>query len=208
MLAPPVEVILACARDLALLDLVVIIDAALHLKACSLGDLNEIADSARPGARNLRRGLLYVDGRSESAWESMLRMLHVACDVPVLPQHELFGPNGVAIARADLWLMGTNAIHEYDGHHHLTRSRQRTDLGRGRRLANNGIVRRGYTSKDVLGQAHLILRDADLSLGREHVPDRVRRWYRWLGESMFTKAGTDKFMARIGDRTSGQKRHV
>lgn len=107
----PAETLLACARDLALLDLVVLCDAALHMGTCSLSDLRAVCRpasargtcaAARPGPR--RR-------RSESAWETLLRMLHVACDVAVEPQRELYDADGGFLARADLLVSGTHSLH-------------------------------------------------------------------------------------------------
>ena len=85
----------------------------------------------------LRRALALADGRSESPWESVLRLLHVSCGVPVVPQHEVYD-DGVLVARGDLWIRGSRMLHEYDSGSHLERQRQRADLRRGRRLANIG----------------------------------------------------------------------
>lgn len=51
---------------------------------------------------------------------------------------------------------------------------------------------------EVLNQANLILRDADLSLGREHEPARVRVWYDLLADSLFTPRGTARVRRRWG----------
>lgn len=91
-------------------------------------------------------------------------MLHVVCEIDVVPQHELFDSDGHVIARGDLWLRGTTTIHEYDGGDHLTVRQQRKDLARERRIGNETWLRRGYTQHDVLTQGIAILRDADRSL--------------------------------------------
>ncbi|MFT4288648.1 hypothetical protein [Nocardioides sp.] len=75
------EAVLAAARFLSLLDLVVLVDSALHLGRCTRGDLEAVATLRRRGAPALRRVLRYADQRSESAWETLLRMLHVACGI-------------------------------------------------------------------------------------------------------------------------------
>lgn len=188
-LDPPPQVLLACARHLSLVDLVVLVDAALHLHSSSADDLAREAGCRRRGAPLLRRALRQVDARSESAWETLLRLLHRSCGIDVEPQHPLRDEHGTEVARADLWLRGTTAIHEYDGEHHLTRRRQRKDLARSRRIGNVDWTRRGYTSSEVLHQAVGILRDADLSLDREHRPERVRRWHALLADSLFTPSG-------------------
>jgi hypothetical protein len=194
---PPADVLLACAWDLALLDTVVLVDAALQRGSCTVLDLQAAAGSGRQGAPRLRAALRLADGRAESAWETLLRVLHVVCDIPVEPQHELLDASGLFVARADLWVVGTNALHEYDGEHHLTRQQQRRDLARARRIGNEVWVRRGYTSSEVLHHAVGVLRDADLSLGRPHRPERVRAWHRLLGDSSFTPRGRRLLQQRL-----------
>ena len=194
---PPAEVLLACARDLGVLDVVVLCDAALHNGDCTRVSLEEAAAQRRRGAPTLRSALELVDARSESAWETLLRVLHLSCDIRVEPQHSLFDHDGMFLGRADLWLSGTNALHEYDGAHHLTRRQQRVDLRRARRLGNDDWVRRGYTSDDVLRHGIAILRDADLSLGREHRAARIRTWHALLRNSLFTSSGQDRLRVRL-----------
>lgn len=63
---------------------------------------------------------------------------------------------------------------------------------------NTEWIRRGYTSTDVTGRGVTILRDADLSLGRPHQPERIRAWHRLLVESLFTPTGTAAFRERVG----------
>lgn len=135
--ATAAETLLACARDLMLLDLVVLIDAALHLGDVTLDQLWRASRSGRRGSPMLRRALPWVDGRSESAWESLLRVMHLVCGIDVAPQFELFDQHGLLVARGDLWLTGTTMLHEYDGGDHLEKPRQRTDLKRVRRLGNS-----------------------------------------------------------------------
>jgi len=197
-LATSAETLVTCAIDLGLLDLVVLIDSALHAGALTLAQLQEVARQHRRGAPSLRRALPYVDARSESAWETLLRMLHVVCDIEVEPQKDLFTSDGLFVARGDLWLVGTSRFHEYDGADHLERRRQRTDLKRSGRIARADHERRGYTAEDVLTQAVGILRDADDAIGRPHDPARARAWHELLRESLFTPAGTARFCQRLG----------
>jgi very-short-patch-repair endonuclease len=147
--------------------------------------------------------LPWCDGRAESAWESLLRVLHVSADVPVVPQHEV-RQHGRFVARGDLWLEGTTTLHEYDGVHHRSPTQQRKDLARDRRLANAGWTRRGYTAVEVLHEATAIIRDADLALGRQHDPSRVHRWRQMVVESLFTTRGRDRLSVRLtnGSRTT------
>lgn len=130
----PAEILLAAARDLGLLDLVVLADAALHLRHCTMSELRVASARRRRGAPALRRALPYLDGRSESAWESMLRMLHSVCDLPVLPQYVVRDEDGAFCARADLRIPGTRRLSEYDGEVHRTAAQHARDLSRDRLL--------------------------------------------------------------------------
>lgn len=191
------EALTAAARWVGLVDLVALVDAALYLGLVSLGELEVIAMSRRPGSRRLRNALSLVDGRAESLWESLLRLLHVVCDIEVEPQWTLIDVNGVLVARADLWLVGTDALHEFDGDEHEKAPRRVGDRRRDRRVDREGFVRRGYTAGDVLHRAVSVLEDADRSLGRMHDPLRIRAWHRLLQESLFTPAGRTAFLQRV-----------
>lgn len=189
-LAPVPEVLLACARSLCLLDLVVLIDAALQLELCGLADLQQLARSGRPGSRRLREALPWADGRSESAFETLLRMLHRACGVRVEPQVVLRADDGSFIAKADLLIVGTTTLQEYDGADHREQKRYRKDRRRDSRLAGGGYTRHGWVSEDVLTKSVAILREADAAIGRPHDPSRIRAWHALLRESLFSPAGT------------------
>lgn len=195
--ATPAETIMACAADLAVIDLVVLIDSALHAGEVTLEVLEGLARMHRRGTPRLRQALQLVDARSESPWETLLRLLHVLAGVPVEPQHELFDADGLFVARGDLWIVGTSTFHEYDGAHHLTKEQQRIDLRRARRIGDVGWLRRGYTSDDVLHQSRSVLRDADFALGRPHDPTRLRSWTDMLRESMFTGAGMGRLRKKL-----------
>jgi len=192
------ETLLACARDLGLIDLVVLLDCVLHRRLVDRAELERVASQHRRGAPALRRALLLADGRSESPWETILRLFHVVCGLNVWPQYEVFDDDGRFVARGDLWLVGTTMLHEYDGGDHLPKPQQRKDLKRARRIGGADWQRRGYTSEDLLHQAVGILRDADSSVGRTHDPSRVRAWNLLLRESLFTPAGMARFCARVG----------
>ncbi len=200
-LTSPADTLLACARDLGLLDLVVLCDAALHMGSCGNRDILAAAGPGRRGAPLLRRAVALADGRSESAWESVLRMLHVVCDIGVEPQYVLRHA-GAFVARGDLWLVGTRALHEYDGAVHRTPSQHRDDLVRDRRILDAGWSRRAYTSREVLAQPSAILREADAALGREHRPERIAAWQDLLAASMFSSLGLNKLQLRWSTSSS------
>lgn len=113
--ASAAETLLTAGRDLGLLDLVVVIDSALHAGACDLSTLAQQARTRRHGAPMLRRALPFVDARAESAWETVLRMLLRTCDVPVEPQYVVRDDDDHFLARADLWVRGSKRLMEYDG---------------------------------------------------------------------------------------------
>jgi hypothetical protein len=192
------ETLLACARHLELLDLVVLCDAALHQGAVTPEALALAASARRRGAPALRRAVALADGRSESAWESVLRMLHVTCGVAVEPQHRVHDRHGSFVARGDLWLVGTKTLHEYDGAGHRAAGQHRKDLDRDRRLAGAAWTRRGYTSHEVLTQGIAILREADASVGRRHEAERIRPWHDLLAGSLLTPAGQSSVLRRWG----------
>jgi hypothetical protein len=74
--ATAAETILAAARDLGVLDLVILGDSALRLRQCTLTDLEITARQRRRGAPLLRQVIPLLDAQSESAWESIMRVLH------------------------------------------------------------------------------------------------------------------------------------
>ncbi|WP_101523861.1 hypothetical protein [Nocardioides houyundeii] len=200
---PPAETILAASRDLAELDVLVLVDSALHRGAASLDQLRAVASARRRGAPLLRRVLDRADDRSESPWETLLRALHTTLDVEVEPQHVIHDADGTFVARGDLRLRGTRTLHEYDGGDHLAPDQQRRDLRRARHLERAGWVRRGYTADDVLHRAITVLRDADASLGRRHDPGRVRAWHALLRESCFAPSGRARLSVRLAPRQLG-----
>jgi len=144
------ETILAAARDLGVLDLVIMADCALRLGHCSLGDLKIAAGQHRRGAPRPRTVIPLLDKRSESPWESIMRVLHRAAEIPVTPQAVIFDDRGRFVARADLLIDGTNRIHEYDGALHREVDVHQGDLARDRRLVSNAWQRHGFTSGDLL----------------------------------------------------------
>lgn len=200
--APVPETLLACARDLGILDLVVLVDSALHFGLCTVADLRAVAAPRRKGAPRLRRAIDHADARSESPYETLLRLLHLACEVPVEPQPELHDDTGVFLGRADLRIRGTTTLQEYDGADHQEKVRYRTDRRRDRRLSAAGFTRNGYVDADLLARGISILRDADRALGRPHDPARIRVWHDLLRDSLFSAAGTARLRRRCSTSTA------
>lgn len=192
------EALVACARDLELLDLVVLIDSALHLGKTAVEEMATVAAFRRGGASRLRADLTFVEGRSESAWESVLRMFHVAVEAPVVPQVRITDADGQFVARADLLLNGTRTVHEYDGAGHRDARQHRDDLRRERRLLAAGYPRRGFTSDDIRSRPLDILRDIDSALARPHDAGRLAAWESWWAASLFSPVGTFVLRERWG----------
>ncbi len=183
--AAAAETLLAAATELAVLDLVPLADSALRSGACTLDEVRAMAATRRRGAPALRRVLLQLDARSESPWESIMRVLHRAAGIEVEPQYVIRDDGGRFVARADLWLVGTRRIHEYDGEVHRDAATHRRDLSRDRRLTDTGWQRHGYTATEVLHGAGPILASVDALLGRTWDPERLARWRLLVAESSY-----------------------
>jgi hypothetical protein len=195
-LARPAEAVLVSSRDLSPLDLVTVIDGALQLGACHRHDLLALADTRRWGAKALRSALRLADGRSESAWETALRLFHRCLDVPVEPQVSLHDCTGRFVARADLLVTGHHWVHEYDGAGHRDAAAHADDLRRERALLGIGYLRRGFTAGDLTTRAAATMRELDHALGRASDPARLARWRRLVVPSTLTAAGVRRLELR------------
>jgi hypothetical protein len=193
----PAEILLRASRDLGLLDVVVLLDSAIRLYGLALLDeVDAILRTRRPGVRRLRAARALTDHRSESAWETLLRLFHVAIEAEVEPQLSVFDEGGRFVARGDLWLVGTPFLHEYDGAVHRSGPQQAVDLRRARELTHTAYVRRGYTADDLLNHPAAVMRDVDTALDRESAPSRLARWRRWVSESTYSQEGRRRLQNR------------
>ena len=193
----PPDVLINLARDLGLLDLVAVLDASLHAKDTTVDEVRAAARRRRRGAPLLRKALRLSDGRSESFYESLLRVLHVVGGFEVEPQHVVTDEHGEFVARLDLLLAGTRRAPEYDGGHHLTVEQQRDDLDRVRRLRMSGYERQGWTSRELLRRPATILLDAQRATGRAMSPDALTVWADLLRDSCTTLAGRTRLSRRL-----------
>jgi hypothetical protein len=185
------------AQDLSLLDLVATIDSALHLGDCTTDDIEASIRPHQRGGERLRRALAYADGRAESWWETPLRLLHLWSGIEVEPQYEIYDGRGRFVARADLWLIGTRRIHEYDGTHHDEPGTRRRDLGRDKGLARIRWERYGYIARDIVRGPLEILADADAAMGRPHRPARLKRWRQEAARSTLSASGKAALARRL-----------
>lgn len=190
------ETLLAAARDLGVLDLVVLGDSMLRLGHTSTASLWQTALQRRRGGPLLRTVLPLLDARSESPWESIMRVLHQAAGIPVRPQHEIFDDQGRFIARADLLIVGTQRIHEYDGEVHRDRDQHLRDLGRDRALALSGWQRFGFSSRQLIHQATAIISATDELLGRPWDPGRLLAWDELVEQSLLGRTGRARAYSR------------
>jgi hypothetical protein len=185
----PGAVLLRAARDLAILDLVPMIDSALRLGDIEWDELDELAHSGKAGSRRLREALALCDSRSESAWETWLRVFHKVAEVPVEPQVTILDDEGGFVARADLVVLATGDLHEYDGAVHDEPAQRSRDLRRARRLAEVGRVRRGFTAPDLVRHPAVTMQELDRIVGRPHDPRRLQAWTTYLDQSCLSVAG-------------------
>jgi very-short-patch-repair endonuclease len=124
-------------------------------------------------------------------------VLHVTCGIDVVPQHPVIDADGRQVARADLWLVGSRVLHEYDGAVHRDPAAHARDLRRDRALLTAGWTRRGYVADDVVARSVAVLRDADSTVGRDHRPERIRPWLRLLAGSLVTPSGQATLRTRL-----------
>jgi hypothetical protein len=192
----PEEILLRAARDFGVLDMVIMLDSALRLGHVDVTRMEVVLASKRPGVRVLKAAWALADKRAESGAESVLRLLHVAMDVRVEAQVELFDDDGVFLGRADLLVTGTHQVQEYDGAHHRAKEQQRTDLRRDRAIAGSAYRRRGYTMDDLINHPITVMHELDRMLGRPHEMTRLARWRRLVDNSLYSERGRERVLNR------------
>lgn len=180
-------------------------DSALHAGDCTLDTLINLAQQPRRGGPRLRRAIRLADSRSESAGETLLRILHVVCGVPGEPQVVIQDDEGHVVARADLRIVGTPRLPEYDGARHRDAAQYERDRARDRRLRTLGWDPYSYSAISVFRQPSVILRDADNALDREHDPDRLDAWRTLWAECNYSAAGNCDSGGRSASTNSSTK---
>lgn len=192
----PAEVLLRASRDLGELDLAIMVDSAARLGHLDAGAMEAVLASRRPGTRLLRKVWKGREPQSESAGETLLHRFHREMGVDTRSQVALFDDHGSFVARADLLVVGTNSVHEYDGAVHRDKSVQRRDLRRERALAGTQYVRRGYTLDDLLNHPAIVMHELDRLLGRPHQAERLRAWRALIDDSLYSTVGRSRVMNR------------
>lgn len=179
-LTSPVRTLLDLAAQLPLIDLVVVIDAALKKRTCTLEQLVARAqDRGRRGMARFRRALQLCDGRSESPMETLMRLLIVLSGLPApTPQFKAYDAHGTFIARMDLRAHGVRAAFEYDGAGHDEPVVHAHDVKRWRDLRRAGWEVFPYTAGDLFGAPQQIVVDYQRALGLPIDASAVQGWLR------------------------------
>ena len=192
----PEEILLRAARELGLIDLLILVDSARRHGHIARARMTTILDSGRPGVRMLGMAWSLSTHLADSGPETLLRLFHLMMDVPVQPQAVLLDERGNVVGHADLLIIGTKRVQEYDGHDHRDKVRQRVDLRRERGLIGAGYVRQGYTLDDLLNHPITVMHELDRLLDRPHRMARARRWQRLIENSLFSPRGRERVLNR------------
>jgi len=185
------------AEDLGLIDLVIAIDGLVARRLCTVEDIERGIRKRQRGLPMLRRALPLVDGRSESPWETVLRLIHVLCGIQVEPQVHIRDASGEVVARADLRILGTERLPEYDGADHRDRHRHEKDLERDKTLARLTYSRFGYIATELLHHPGQVVRDAEDALGLRHDPQRIQPWLTEFEGSSLSPLGYRRLLHRL-----------
>ncbi len=113
--------LVGAASVLRRLDVVSLVDWALHRGHVNLGELRRIVEAEpwRPGAAQLRAALAFVDPRARSLPESQLRCLLVAAGLPRPETNaDVHDSTGRFLACGDLVYRWLRLLLEYEGRQH------------------------------------------------------------------------------------------
>jgi hypothetical protein len=112
-----IRTVLDLARTVPMEQAVAAGDRALALGLSPLDLERRLVTMERwPGVRRARRVVGFLDGRSESAGESVSRVRMFEDDLPIPDlQREIFGPVGRVVARVDFLWEEQQTIGEFDG---------------------------------------------------------------------------------------------
>lgn len=190
------EILLRCARDLGHIDLVILAVSAIRAGDLDPEAMDRLLGSRRPGVVRLRAAWIAASAKLESPGEVLLFLFHRAIGVVVEPQVTLYGSHGGLLGVADLLVIGTCNVHEYDGAVHRDKVAHRRDLRRERGWAGTGYVRRGYTLDDLLNHSMVAMHEIDRAIDRPHDPRRHDRWRTLIEASLYSETGRERIMNR------------
>ena len=133
-------------------------------------------------------------GRGSNA-DLLARIVDVL-DIAYEPQRRLYDDDGSLVGIADLFILGTKRLHEYDGAVHRDKAAHRADLRRDSGLNHADFVRRGFTLDDLLNHALVTMHEIDRDLDRPHKMRRYRAWAKLVDESLYSATGRQRLMNR------------
>jgi very-short-patch-repair endonuclease len=155
-----------CGRALPLPEAVTVLDSATHIGLIECRELQAIAAGARgPGSANLRLAVRHLDPDAQSALESVLRILLLACGADVRSQVLIPG-----VGRVDFLINGWLVI-EGDGFEfHADRQSYRDDRRRATALLTGGYALLRFSWEDVRFRPAWVIDQvlAALRLGGRH----------------------------------------
>ena len=196
VLSTPV-LLLDLARGLELVDLTAVVDGALRMEGVEAETVLKALPARAHGGPRLRRALAYCDPKAESPRETALRLVHTLAGITQVESQVNVGGADGSVGRADLWLVGTRRLVEYDGAEHRRKQRQRRDLVRDRKLHRTHWERYGYSDDDLIRAPGEILRDAEDALGLRHDPRRLKRWLAHARRSTLMPSGRRRLEHRL-----------
>jgi hypothetical protein len=157
-LTTPLRTAVDCARQLPQPDAVVLLDSVLRTAGVPETSLRDaFADLTGPGSARARRALALCDGRSESALETLARLLFQAHGLTPELQVDIYDA-GHFVGRVDMLFRAEGLVVELDGfQHHADRRAFRRD-----RLRHNALMCAGFrvvrfTWEDVVGRPDYVL---------------------------------------------------
>jgi hypothetical protein len=177
------------AADWSLIDLVVMADAALRCGDCTRRQLlNTAAACGGRGIRTFRGAVKLADPRSESAMETLLRLIVVIPGLPEpTPQFVIRDSAGGWLARVDLLGANGSSVLEYDGAAHDAPKRHASDVARWRLLRREGYEVFPYTARDVFFGPAQIISDYQAALGLPLDQSAAQRWLHEWSQSSFRR---------------------
>lgn len=173
-LVPAVVALCQLSTILELDDLIIAADGLVERQnpVTSMGDLR-LAVAGRQGARgyrNLLAALLHVRERTDSARETMLRLLIVRAGLPEpMINAPIRSRTGQVVAHADLAYPEYNLVLEYDGDQHRTeRSQYYLDIDRLERITREGwrVIRINFKHMASPAALAALIRQALADAGR------------------------------------------
>jgi very-short-patch-repair endonuclease len=155
----PRRTVTDCARILSATSAVVVADSALRLGLLTADELTSAAVAMRgPGSVAARAALLSADDRSESALESVARLLFRSHGLAPELQVSIY-QGGEFLARVDALFRAERLVIELDGYeHHSSRGAFQTDRRRQNALLAAGYRVARFTWDDVWQRPDYVIR--------------------------------------------------